>query len=363
MTAYAGKIEHERVIAPIEDILNDARNGKPAIMIDDEDRENEGDLFIPAQFATPEIINFMIQECGGFVCLAMEAAMCKQLGLEAQPRSNVTDNQAKFLVSIEAKEGVSTGVSASDRARTIQTAIAADARPDDISTPGHVFPLQARDGGVLVRAGHTEACVDIAKLSGLRGAAVICEIMNKDGSMSRLDDLVPFAKAHNLKIGTIADLIAYRRRSEKLVTELSRETYDTPFGTFEKVEFETALDDHIHTALVKGPIESSKSALIRMHAGDTLSDLFGGGYEAVRESLQEIAKAEQGALVLLNTNRKVEDQSKDQALRRYGIGAQILRALGVRHMILLTRTERAVVGLEGYGLDIIEQRLLKGQAT
>ena len=289
--------------------------------------------------------------------------MCQQLGLEAQPRYNVTDNQAKFLVSIEAKEGVSTGVSASDRARTIQAAIAADATPDDISTPGHVFPLQARDGGVLVRAGHTEACVDISKLAGLRGAAVICEIMNKDGSMARLDDLIPFAKAHNLKIGTIADLIAYRRRSEKLVSEIGRKPFITPYGSFEKVEFETALDDHIHTALVKGGIDGAKPALIRMHSGDILDDMFGGGYEAVHQSLTQIAEAEQGALVFLDTQHKASNgagESKDNALRRYGIGAQILRALGVRHMVLLTRSERAVIGLEGYGLDIIEQRLLKG---
>ncbi len=353
----------------VEEIIADIRQGKPVVIVDDENRENEGDIVIAAQFATPTAINFMIQECGGFVCLPMDGPMVDQIDLALQPRQNVTDNQARFTVSIEAKEGVHTGVSAEDRAKTIQTAIAAEASPNDISTPGHVFPLRAKDGGVLVRAGHTEAAVDLARLAGLRPAAVICEIMNKNGSMARLPDLVPFAEKHKLKIGTIADLIAYRRRTETLVHKIIEKDFTSAYGgEFKFNLYASTVQYAEHIALIKGNLrDSDEPVLVRMHAVDFLGDILGASQNpALRKSMEIIGKEGRGIIVILRDSDPkalsqrlgVQKDGKAGALKDYGIGAQILIDQGVKNMILLTDHPKNVVGLEGYGLYISGHRPL-----
>ncbi|MGB4058051.1 MAG: 3,4-dihydroxy-2-butanone-4-phosphate synthase [Alphaproteobacteria bacterium] len=349
--------------ASVEDIIADIRKGKMVVIVDDENRENEGDIVLAAEFATPAAINFMIQECGGFVCLPMDGAMVDQIGLPLQPRQNVTDNQARFTVSIEASEGVSTGVSAEDRATTIRAATMANAKPADISTPGHVFPLRARDGGVLVRAGHTEAAVDLARLAGLRPAGVICEIMNKNGSMARLPDLVPFAEKHKLKIGTIADLIAYRRRTESLVHKIfEKDITSTYGGTFKFMLYATTVQYAEHVVLVKGnPRESDDPVLVRMHTVDFFGDILGGNKNPVlKRSMEIIGEEGQGIVVILRDPNpdglshrlKLHGEGRQGSLKDYGIGAQILLDQGVKNMILLTDNPKNVVGLEGYGLYI-----------
>jgi 3,4-dihydroxy 2-butanone 4-phosphate synthase/GTP cyclohydrolase II len=355
--------------ATTEEIIADIRDGKPVVIVDDENRENEGDIVIAAQFATPQAINFMIQECGGFVCLPMEGAMVDQIGLPLQPRQNVTDNQARFTVSIEAKEGVHTGVSAEDRAKTIQTAIKADATPNDISTPGHVFPLRSKDGGVLVRAGHTEAAVDLARLAGLRPAGVICEIMNKNGSMARMPDLIPFAEKHKLKMGTIADLIAYRRRTESLVQKIFEKDFTSAYGgEFKFNLYASKVQYAEHIALIKGnPRDSDEPTLVRMHSVDFLGDILGGNSNpALKRSMEIIGEEGRGVIVILReTDPKslsqrlsIQPDGKQGALKDYGIGAQILLDLGVKTMTLLTDHPKNVVGLEGYGLYIAGHRPL-----
>ncbi|MDH5722820.1 MAG: 3,4-dihydroxy-2-butanone-4-phosphate synthase [Alphaproteobacteria bacterium] len=343
------------------------RAGKPLIIVDDEDRENEGDLIIPAQMATPENINFMAREGRGLICLPMEEAMIERLGLQLMGRGDNTRHRTAFTVSIEAKEGVTTGISAADRAHTIQTAIRDDVKPSDIATPGHVFPLIAREGGVLVRAGHTEAAVDLAKLAGFSGAGVICEIMNDDGSMARLDDLVPFAQKNNLKIGTIADLIAYRRRTENLVERIYT---DQCVKLHKGAEFtlhlyKTKVEYAEHIALVKGDITASKGpVLVRMHAVDLLGDVLGINTSgALQKSIELIDKTGKGVIVLLRPPNphslsqalnKHDDQKQPQNnLRDYGIGAQILLDLGVKNMTILTTSQpKNIIGLEGYDLHI-----------
>lgn len=355
----------------IEEIIADIRAGKAVVIVDDENRENEGDIIIAAQFATPQAINFMIQECGGFVCLPMEGAMVDQIGLPLQPRQNVTDNQARFTVSIEAKEGVHTGVSAEDRAKTIQAAINPQATPGDISTPGHVFPLRSKDGGVLVRAGHTEAAVDLARLAGLRPAGVICEIMNKNGSMARLPDLVPFAEKHKLKIGTIADLISYRRRTESLVQKIYESDFTSVYGgEFKFNLYASTVQYAEHIALTKGNLrDSDEPVLVRMHAVDFIGDILGGNPNpALKRSMEIIGKEGRGIIVILRDpdpktlshRLAVQKDAKGHAslLKDYGIGAQILLDQGVTNMTLLTDHPKNVVGLEGYGLYIAGHRPL-----
>lgn len=354
--------------ASVEEIIAEIRQGKPVVIVDDEDRENEGDIVIAAQFATPAAINFMIQECGGFVCLPMDGGMVDQIGLPLQPRQNVTDNQARFTVSIEAKEGVHTGVSAEDRAKTIQTAINPDATPNDISTPGHVFPLRSKDGGVLVRAGHTEAAVDLARLAGLRPAAVICEIMNKDGTMARLPHLVPFAEKHKLKIGTIADLISYRRRTETMVQKIHESVFTSAYGgEFKFNLYATKVHYTEHVALTVGNIKDSDDpVLVRMHAVDFFGDILGGNpSEPLKRAMEIIGKEGRGIIVILRdsdphslSQRLTIKDGKSGALKDYGIGAQILLDQGVKNMTLLTDHPKNVVGLEGYGLYISGHRPL-----
>lgn len=337
------------------EIIEEARNGRMFILVDDEDRENEGDLIIPAQMATPESIAFMAREGRGLICLPMEASMIDKLNLPLMGQQQ-TRMRTAFTTSIEAREGVTTGISAADRARTVQVAIAPDARPDDIVTPGHVFPLRAREGGVLVRAGHTEAAVDIARLAGLRPAAVICEIMKPDGTMARLPDLIPFAKSNGIKIGTIADLIAFRRAHEKIVLRGNSQQVDTKWGKdYTLYTYTNTIDGSEHLAVVKGDIEASKPILVRVHVENTLTDVLGVQTSNLDKAMQVIENAGRGVLVLIRDDSKLIDKTRPP---EYGIGSQILSDLGVCDMIVLTSHQSAIAetatGLDAYGLKIVE---------
>ena len=354
-------------IAPTEELLEEARRGRMFILVDDEDRENEGDLVIPAQFATPDAINFMAKHARGLICLAMARPRVEQLGLPLMSRHNGTRHSTAFTVSIEARDGVTTGISAADRARTIAVAINPELGPEHIVTPGHVFPLVARDGGTLVRAGHTEAAVDFSRMAGLNPSGVICEIMNEDGTMARLPDLVAFAQHHGLKLGTIADLIAHRRRTEKLVTRVEEgEMQHAVGGAWKVIVYATTLEPGEHVVLVKGDISRPGPVLTRMHAASLLHDLVGGaGARELHAAMRMIEAEDRGVVVLLRdyrTNamsteiRRGRERAASPALRDYGIGAQILADLGLREIIRLSNHPRPVVGLEGYGLHVVETR-------
>jgi 3,4-dihydroxy 2-butanone 4-phosphate synthase/GTP cyclohydrolase II len=357
-------------LAPIEAIIADARNGRMVILVDDEDRENEGDLVIPAQFATPDAINFMARHGRGLVCLALGRARVDQLGLPLMARANRTRHETAFTVSIEARDGVTTGISAADRARTIAVAIDAAHGPDAIVTPGHVFPLVARDGGVLVRAGHTEAAVDLARLAGLNPSGVICEIMNEDGSMARLDDLIPFARRHGLKIGTIRDLIAYRMRHDHLVKKVAEVEIDSEHGgRWTAMTYANTADYAEHIVLRKGRIDPGEPTLVRVHVQSMFTDLFaeiGGRAGLIPRAMQAIADQGAGILILIRDARpdaisaqmKAKGQGEPFQVRDYGVGAQILVDLGVTDMILLAGSHRSYVGLEGYGLKVVGERPL-----
>lgn len=359
---------YSEFLSPIEDIIEDARNGRMFILVDDENRENEGDLVIPAQFATPEAVNFMAKFGRGLICLAMTSERVGSLGLNFMARDNNSRHQTAFTVSIEAREGVTTGISAADRAHTIQVAIDPSKTPADIASPGHVFPLVARDGGVLVRAGHTEAAVDISRLAGLNPSGVICEIMNDDGTMARLPDLIHFAKNHNLKIATIADLISYRRRSEKLIKRVIESDFISEFGGEWKIIIYTGSTEYSeHIALVKGEVTRNRPALVRMHSlnllQDMLGDSHGGNFGHLRLAMEKIAENGSGVLVLIREPNRTavsdrlrlqigEEPHRPTELRDYGIGAQILLDIGVHDMILLSNSKRPIIGLEGYGLTV-----------
>ena len=363
----AGPIEENwrDAVSSVEEILEDARNGRMFILVDHEDRENEGDLVIPAQMATPEAINFMATYGRGLICLTLPGERCDALGLPLMASHNSSRHETAFTVSIEAREGVTTGISAHDRARTVAVAIDASKTAQDIASPGHVFPLRARDGGVLVRAGHTEAAVDVSRLAGLNPAGVICEIMNEDGTMSRLPDLVAFAQKHNLKIGTISDLIAYRRRHDNLVAVTNEEQVTSEFGGdwTMRVYTDTAHgDDHI--VLIKGDISGPEPVLVRMHALDPVLDVIGLGPKGrtgeFGDAMKLIAEEGRGVLVLLrDTTMKIvkEDSVSPQTLRQYGLGAQILSSLNLGELILLTNSPQPkIVGLDAYGLEIVGTR-------
>jgi 3,4-dihydroxy 2-butanone 4-phosphate synthase/GTP cyclohydrolase II len=359
-------------ISSAAEIIEEARAGRIFILVDDEDRENEGDLVIPAQFATPDAINFMIKHARGLVCLAMTKSRVEKLGLPLMSQTNGSRHETAFTVSIEARDGVTTGISAADRARTIAVAINPELGRDDIVTPGHVFPLMARDGGTLIRAGHTEAAVDISRLAGLTPAGVICEIINDDGTMARLPDLVGFAQRHNLKLGTIADLIGHRRRTERLVKRVEQGQVPGPDGDFWRMIAYESLVDHVeHLALIKGNISTDEPVLVRMHAVDTIGDMLGGTHlSTLHGAIAQIKEAGRGIVVLVRENRPtavsdriralVAGKRAEPALRDYGIGAQILTDLGVQDMILLSNHKRTIVGLEGYGLNVVEQRGIEG---
>jgi 3,4-dihydroxy 2-butanone 4-phosphate synthase/GTP cyclohydrolase II len=368
-------------LSPIEDVIEDARNGRMFILVDAEDRENEGDLIIPAKFATPDAINFMAKHGRGLICLSMSQERADKLDLTLMSSENRTRHQTAFTVSIEARDGVTTGISAHDRARTIEVATDPSKGSDDIVTPGHVFPLVARDGGVLVRAGHTEAAVDIARLAGSGDSGVICEIMNEDGTMARLPDLVAFAQLHGLKIGTIADLIAYRRRNDRFIERRMETEFSSQWGgPFKLVVFRNVLDDAEHVALVKGLPSSDAPTLVRMHKVSFVDDVLnesGPRGDMVEQGIQALAKADGAAVMVFirETSHTAiverlgahpslpHDEREARRLREYGVGAQILLDLGVREMILLSTKPQTIVGLEGYGLSIREDRHFPEEAS
>ncbi|RDD62383.1 3,4-dihydroxy-2-butanone-4-phosphate synthase [Ferruginivarius sediminum] len=361
-------------LSPIEDVIDDAKRGRMVIVVDDENRENEGDFIIPAQFADADAVNFMACHGRGLICLALTRQRVDDLGLPLMARGDGDRMRTAFTVSIEAREGITTGISAADRAATIAAATDPKCGRNDIVTPGHVFPLMARDGGVIVRAGHTEAAVDIARLAGLYPAGVICEIMNDDGTMARLPDLKRIAERHSLKIAAIADLIAYRRRREKLVaTVLEREVDSRHGGKFRLIVYRNLVDGVEHVALVKGEIDGNEPTLVRVHAVNLLDDIVGdlfyprGG--EVFKAMRRIGEVGRGVIVLMreahnsspSESLKERDQRRQVSgsnLRDYGTGAQILADLGVRNMVLLTNSARTIVGLEGYGLKVVDREAL-----
>lgn len=361
-------------LSPIEDVIEDARNGRMFILVDAEDRENEGDLVIPAKFATPDAVNFMAKHGRGLICLAMSQERVEQLDLKLMSSDNRSRHQTAFTTSIEAREGVTTGISAHDRARTIEVATDPSKGADDIATPGHVFPLVARDGGVLVRAGHTEASVDVARLAGAGSAGVICEIMNEDGSMARLPDLVAFAQLHGLKIGTIADLIAYRRKNDRFIERRIESEFSSQFGgPFTLFVFRNTLDGSEHVALVKGQPNSGEPTTVRMHKVSFVDDVLhesGPRGALVEAGIRAISQADGPAVMVFirETSHTAimerlgahpvlpQDEREARRLREYGVGAQILLDLGVRDMVLLSTKPQTIVGLEGYGLSIREER-------
>ena len=363
--------EYHSYLSSIEDIIEEARQGRMFILVDDEDRENEGDLVIPAQMATPDAINFMAKHGRGLICLSMTRARCEALGLRPMSADNGTRMQTAFTVSIEAREGVTTGISAADRARTVQVAIDPEKGGADIVSPGHVFPLMARDGGTLVRAGHTEAAVDISRLAGLNPSGVICEIMNDDGTMARLPDLVKFAQFHGLKIATIADLIAYRRRHDKIV----RREVEVPFhsvwgGDWRMVVYVNQVAYAEHVALVKGEISGDGPVMVRVHAVNILDDVLGdqgsGKAGLLHAAMETIAAHGRGVVVMVREPRptslsdrvraQLDSKPEPSELRDYGVGAQILLDLGVEQMILLSNAPKTIIALEGFGLKVVEQR-------
>ena len=350
-------------LVPIEEIIDEARNGRMFILVDDEDRENEGDLVIPAQMATPDAVNFMATHGRGLICLSMARSRVEQLGLELMSRNNGTRHETAFTVSIEAREGVTTGISAADRARTVSVAIDASKGREDIVTPGHVFPLVARDGGVLVRAGHTEAAVDISRLAGLNPAGVICEIMKDDGTMARMDDLVPFARKHGLKMGTIRDLIEYRRRHDHLVEKVAETPFTSDYGgDWKLLTYRNKVDGTNSFVLQKGQIVAGQPTLARVHAISLLDDILGRPGQRKRtlqRAMEAMGAAGSGVIVLLVPTADddgLPPTAPQMDLRSYGIGAQILADLGVHDMILLTNAHRNIVAIEGYGLNIVGEQ-------
>ncbi len=359
LEAFLEANDETPVIVGAEEIINEARNGRMYILVDDEDRENEGDLIIPAQMATPDAINFMATHGRGLICLALDRKRVEALGLEPMSRDNRESMQTAFTTSIEAKTGVTTGISAADRARTVSVAIDASKGPDDIVTPGHVFPLAARDGGVLVRAGHTEAAVDISRLAGLNPAGVICEIMNEDGTMARLDDLVTFARKHDMKIGTIRDLIEYRMRNDHLVERVAEDNFESDYGgAWRMMTYRNTVDGSESYVLQKGEVKSGEPTLARVHPISIFDDVLGkpgARKRTLQRAMQAVGDHGAGVIVII-TGRPASGYGESEAERNVGIGSQILADLGIEDMILLSNSQPNVVAIEGYGLNIVDHR-------
>jgi 3,4-dihydroxy 2-butanone 4-phosphate synthase/GTP cyclohydrolase II len=376
------KVEEKSAFATIEEAIEDIREGKFVVVVDAADRENEGDLTIAAQFATPEAVNFMTKEARGLICLCLTEDRCDELGLRQMTERNETPYGTAFTVSVEAREGVTTGISAPDRSRTIQVAVDPDAKPDDLVQPGHIFPLRAREGGVLARAGQTEAAVDLARLAGLIPAGVVCEIMNEDGTMARVPDLISYCERHGLKLITVADLIEYRRRHEQLVERMTTVSMPTAYGDFVAVAFREKLTGKHHVALVKGDLEGAENVLVRVHSecltGDVFHSLRCDCGEQLEQALERIASEERGVLLymaqegrgigLLNKLRAYELQENgydtveanlelgfQPDMRDYGIGNQILAELGLSTIRILTNNPKKITGIEGFGLQVVEQ--------
>jgi 3,4-dihydroxy 2-butanone 4-phosphate synthase/GTP cyclohydrolase II len=376
------KVEEKSAFATVEEAIEDIRQGKFVVVVDAADRENEGDLTIAAQFATPEAVNFMTKEARGLICLCLSEDRCDELGLRQMTERNETPYGTAFTISVEAREGVTTGISAPDRSRTIQVAVDPEARPEDLVQPGHIFPLRARDGGVLARAGQTEAAVDLARLAGLIPAGVVCEIMNEDGTMARVPDLIPYCRRHGLKLVTVADLIEYRRRHEQLVERVTTVSMPTLYGDFTAVAFREKLTGKHHVALVKGEVEGAENVLVRVHSecltGDVFHSLRCDCGEQLEQALERIASEEHGVLLymaqegrgigLLNKLRAYELQENgydtveanlelgfQPDMRDYGIGNQILAELGLTTIRILTNNPKKITGIEGFGLEVVEQ--------
>jgi 3,4-dihydroxy 2-butanone 4-phosphate synthase/GTP cyclohydrolase II len=376
------EVQEKSAFATIEEAIEDIRQGKFVVVVDAADRENEGDLTIAAQFATPEAVNFMTKEARGLICLCLSEDRCDVLGLRQMTERNETPYGTAFTISVEAREGVTTGISAPDRSRTIQVAIDPEASPEDLVQPGHVFPLRARDGGVLMRAGQTEAAVDLARLAGLIPAGVVCEIMKEDGTMARVPDLIPYCERHGLKMVTVADLIEYRRRHEKLVERMTTVQLPTAYGEFTAVAFRETMTGKHHVALVKGEVEGAENVLVRVHSecltGDVFHSLRCDCGEQLEEALRRIAAEERGVLLymaqegrgigLLNKLRSYELQENGfdtvdanlelgfaPDMRDYGIGNQILAELGLSTIRILTNNPKKITGIEGFGLEVVEQ--------
>jgi 3,4-dihydroxy 2-butanone 4-phosphate synthase/GTP cyclohydrolase II len=376
------KVEEKSAFATIEEAIEDIRQGKFVVVVDAADRENEGDLTIAAQFATPEAVNFMTKEGRGLICLCLTEDRCDDLGLRQMTERNETPYGTAFTVSVEAREGVTTGISAPDRSRTIQVAIDPKSTADDLVQPGHVFPLRAREGGVLMRAGQTEAAVDLARLAGLIPAGVVCEIMNEDGTMARVPDLIPYCERHGVKLVTVADLIEYRRRHEQLVERMTTVQMPTAYGEFTAVAFRESLTGKHHVALVKGDVDGADNVLVRVHSecltGDVFHSLRCDCGEQLEQALSQIAAEECGVLLymaqegrgigLLNKLRAYELQENgldtveanlelgfQPDMRDYGIGNQILADLGLTTIRILTNNPKKITGIEGFGLQVVEQ--------
>ena len=384
LTQTSKQVVDRSCLSSIEAIIEDARNGRMFILVDDEERENEGDLVIPAQMATPQAVNFMAKFGRGLICLSLTCERLRELDLPLMAQRNSSRHQTAFTVSIEARDGVTTGISASDRARTISVAIDPTKGREDIVCPGHVFPLEGRDGGVLVRAGHTEAALDVARLAGLNPSGVICEIMNDDGTMARLPDLVEFARIHSLRIGTIADLISYRLKNDRIIERTFESRLNSRYGgEFQMFVYTNKVAYAEHIALVKGGVSSEKPVPVRMHALNVLEDILNDADSdksgQLQAAMKMIGDLDHGIVVLIREPHRtalsdhlrermgeVSAPSKtlgsgESVLRDYGIGAQILLDLGVRDMVLLTNSsQRAIIGLEGYGLRIVDQKPING---